>query len=231
MLLILPLLNFVFLFLWSLKYYYKEETPLRLAFLNAAIFWGFLIIISTETLSLFHGITLKGIAGFWILAFCVTLLLYIITPPRHSVLFQLRTEPFLLSEKILLLSVGIILILTGVIAFQSLPNNWDSMTYHMSRVMHWIQNRSVSHYPSHNIRQITHMPFPEYIILHLQILTNTDRAANMVQWFAMLASLCATTLAARQLGSNRWGQILTVIFIATYPMGILQSTRDRKSVV
>jgi ABC-type uncharacterized transport system permease subunit len=29
------------------------------------------------------------------------------------------------------------------------PNNWDSMTYHMARIAHWVMNESIEPYPTH----------------------------------------------------------------------------------
>jgi hypothetical protein len=41
-----------------------------------------------------------------------------------------------------------------VLALITPPNMYDSMTYHMSRVVHWIQNGSLAHYPTSIGRQL-----------------------------------------------------------------------------
>jgi hypothetical protein len=88
----------------------------------------------------------------------------------------------------LLLSIGLIFVLTGLIAIVSPANTWDSMTYHMSRVVHWIQNQGLAHYPTSILRQLHQNPWAEIAILHFQILSNGDRFANLIQWLSMIGA-------------------------------------------
>ena len=50
------------------------------------------------------------------------------------------------SVFILLGVIVVIAILLAVVAIVGAPNNMDSMTYHLGRVIHWIQNGSVAFY-------------------------------------------------------------------------------------
>ncbi|MFY8009574.1 MAG: hypothetical protein ACOVNW_07720, partial [Flavobacterium sp.] len=55
-------------------------------------------------------------------------------------------QTLLLKEKLL---VGVLLVLLCLLFVQGLlypPNNWDSLTYHMSRIMYWIGNESVDYF-------------------------------------------------------------------------------------
>ena len=61
------------------------------------------------------------------------------------------------------------LLTTLATALISPPNNWDSMTYHMSRVEYWIQNKAVHFFTTNNPRQNVFAPFSEFFILHFQI--------------------------------------------------------------
>lgn len=50
--------------------------------------------------------------------------------------------------------IGAIAVLVGVsfvVAVIAPPNNYDSMTYHMSRVAHWAHNRGVKHVEVKNL--------------------------------------------------------------------------------
>ena len=76
------------------------------------------------------------------------------------------------------------------------------MSYHMPRVMHWIQNQNVDFYPTSTTRQLYVSPFSEYVILHLQLIVNGDRLANLVQWFSMFGSLIGVSLIAREFRFN-----------------------------
>jgi len=119
----------------------------------------------------------------------------------------------------------------GLIALVSPPNNWDSMTYHMSRVVHWIQNRNVAFYPTHISRQLSQNPWAEFAIMQFQILCEGDRFANLVQWFSMVGSIVGVSLIAERLGANLRGQLLAGVVVATIPMGILQASSTQNDYV
>ena len=61
------------------------------------------------------------------------------------------------------------------------PSNSDSMAYHLARVEHWIQNRSVTPYAAHYLAQIELAPLGEYNLATLHQLTHTDRFDGYVQ--------------------------------------------------
>ena len=93
---------------------------------------------------------------------------------------------------------------TAVIALVAPPNNWDSMTYHMSRVEHWRVNNSVAHYPTNIEWQLYLNPWAEFAILQFQTLGfGSDRLANLVQWFAFVGSMVGVSLLVRILGGAR----------------------------
>jgi hypothetical protein len=104
------------------------------------------------------------------------------------------------------------------------PQTWDSLSYHLSRVAHWSQNRSVGHYLTGIERQNSMSPAAELLILNTYVLTGGDQLANFPQWLAMLGSLVGVSLAAGRLGANRFGQWLAAAFAATLPMGIVQAS-------
>ncbi len=60
-----------------------------------------------------------------------------------------------IPKKTLFLELGIILAsVTFVLAILIVPNNVDSMCYHLPRVCSWIENKSVAYYPVEDIRQL-----------------------------------------------------------------------------
>lgn len=131
----------------------------------------------------------------------------------------------------LLLPIGFIVSLTGLIAFVAPPNNYDSMTYHLGRVVHWIQNHSVQHYPTNIDRQLFMPPWAEFAITHLYVLTGTDRLANAVQWLSMLGSIVGVSLIAKQLGGDRDCQALASLVAVCIPTGILQASSTQNDYV
>src|SRR5207249_2498683 len=132
---------------------------------------------------------------------------------------------------IVLTGIAFVVVTVGLIALIAPPNNWDSMTYHMSRVAHWIQNRSVDFYPTSIPRQLYQNPWAEFVIMNLQALSGGDRFANLVQWYSMLGSIVGVTVIAKQLGADPRGQIFAAVIAATIPEGILQASSTQNDYV
>jgi hypothetical protein len=207
-------------------------TSWRASFLVTALVWGISLTAMTELLSLFRLIEFWSIFALWTLS-CSVALIYLMRAGykpgwsgiRASLTSLSRSEPVLLT--------GMALIITGVgiTACISPPNNWDSMTYHMSRVVHWIQNGSIEHYPTSITRQLYLNPWAEFAILHFQILSGSDRFANLIQWFSMLGSTLGVSLLARQLGAGPHAQIFSALVCVTIPMGILQGSSTQNDYV
>ena len=53
----------------------------------------------------------------------------------------------------------------------------------------WIQRGSIDFYPTAIERQNYQPPLAEFAILHLQLLSGSDRFANLVQWFSFVVSI------------------------------------------
>lgn len=140
-------------------------------------------------------------------------------------------QGFSLYEWIGIIFVGIILSLTLLIAVLSLPNNFDSLTYHMARVAEWIQHQSVRFFSTAIPRQNHAMPLAEYAILHLQILSRSDRFANLVQWAIFSTSIVVVSLFTKELNVSRSGQIFVSVLVAALPMAILQSLSTQNDLV
>lgn len=125
------------------------------------------------------------------------------------------------------MGVALIVVILAVIAGVAPPNTWDSMSYHLPRIMHWLQQGSLAHYPTANLRQLYQAPGAEYAMLHLYALGGGDRLLNFVQWGSMVGSFIAISLIAQQLGAGLKGQLYSIVFAATLPMGILQATSTK----
>lgn len=221
MLATLPLIALFLLFLLC----HRSKRDWRKSYLYSTLILGSSIAISSEILSALNLINFPAILVFWI-----ALDLGLGTYYYYLVKHRSRKIPRFTLPKMTILSWGIflgissIVICVGMVAVLAPPNNWDSMTYHMARVMHWMQNGNLAHYPTYYSAQLVHPPLAEIAIMHLQILSGGDRFANLVQWFAMVSCLIGVSLIARQLGAKQTGQWLAAVFCATLPMGILQGS-------
>ncbi len=125
-------------------------------------------------------------------------------------------------------------ILFAALLYQALaypPNNWDSLTYHMSRVSHWIANKNVSAYPTNIYRQVWSAPFAEYFIAHTCLLSQSDRFVNTVQLLFFVGSLSAIVGIAENFGLSRRARYAAAIIVLTTPELLLESTTTQNDVV
>jgi hypothetical protein len=119
----------------------------------------------------------------------------------------------------------------AIVAFVYPPNNFDSMTYHLPRVMHWAQDLTVNPYPTSIIRQVQLQPFAEYLLLNLYLLSGTDRLFNFLQLGAFVVCLFGTYEITNTLGgSNRTARIAVILGI-TLPTALSQSVTTQNDLV
>ena len=233
MLAILPLLALLMLIL-SLRPSAEKvypNAPWRTAILIGFTAWSTLIAIITESLSLTHALTRLTVACSWITA-CI-LLAVLICRQRVRILSRPCGEVKTLTcrDWVSLTGIAAILSLTLLIVLVAAPNNYDSLTYHLPRVMHWIQNRSVAFFPTPDARQICFPPWAEYHVLHYQILIGADRLAALPQWLAFAQAIIAASVLAGEFGAKRSTQLLAALITATIPMAILQSSSTQTDLI
>ena len=123
------------------------------------------------------------------------------------------------------------LLATLFIALISPPNNWDSMTYHMSRVEYWIQNKALFFFKTNNPRQNVLAPFSEFLILHFQILSGSDIFANLVQWISLIIGLATVSLICKEFGLRKRLQIISAVFMCSLPTVLLQASSTKNDIV
>lgn len=175
----------------------------------------------TEILSLFSVLNFRGILVGWI-CYDIILLAYLAYLYKYKGLSKPKISLSIKSRWIYF--IGFILVVTFFTAIVYPPNNWDSMTYHLPRIEHWIQNQNLDHYYTSNIRQTVYAPFAEITILHNRVLSGDDWLMNLVQWFAFSGIIICISKIVSRLGMNRKMQIIAALFFATLPMAILQSS-------
>ena len=216
-----------FSFMWI--FIHKKIKDWQSSFLTAFIFFGTFIWFMTETLSFFKILTPLGILFIWII-YNIILLAFIIRSYEKSKI-KIKMSDILLSQGVYIIPILFILFIAFIIAVLYPPNNWDSMTYHLPRIEHWLQNKTLNHYYSANIRQLLSAPFAEIVILHLRALSGDDYLNNLVQWFSLLGSIIGILKIASHLGLNKKMQIVAALFFATVPMAILQASSTQTDLV
>ncbi len=194
-------------------------------FLRSVILLGVYLVFITELLSLFRGLTKPGLILAWIIpTLALGTWLFLHCRKVGGIRWPSFHLPTDLLSRLMLGSILIIVCTTGLIAWISPPNTWDSLSYHMSRVAHWAQESSVKPFATGILRQQYMSPGAEFNILHTYILSAGDHWANFIQWLAMVASLIGVYAVAIDLGAKPRGALFASLFTATLPMGIAQAS-------
>jgi hypothetical protein len=228
------LVSLVVLFITFFIYIHCND--IRESIIKSYVILFFLIVISTEIASLSNAITYHVIYLSWFSVACIffVLILFRIKSTKIIDLIkknQLNLQIHGFQEWTFIAIIGTILTITLFISLLSPPNNYDSMTYHMVRVSEWIQNQNVSFYPTANSRQNYLSPLAEFAILHAQLLSKSDRFANIVQWYSFLNAIFFATLIGKEIQLSRYMQIFSGLMVATIPMAILQSSSTQNDLV
>ncbi len=123
--------------------------------------------------------------------------------------------------------IGVLAGIFGVLAAVGslyLPDNTDSMVYHLARVAHWIQNRTVAPFATHYLALVELSPLSEYNLAHIQLLSGTDRFDAWMQLTAAAVCVVGVSELVRLLGGSRWAQVVASVVCATIPSGVLLAT-------
>lgn len=198
----------------------------RWAAVSSAVTMGVLLVIITEVLGAFSGISRWSVAVAWallgagLLASAPLCSRWLYTALNDIKTFRCTLSAFDART----VSVCFIIAAVCITALLSPPNVKDAMSYHMPRVVEWAERGSVSFYPTPDYQQLTMPPWTEYAMLHAYVLFGNDRFVNLVPFFCFLGCLLVVALIAEELGGNRRIQGIAVLICATIPQGILTAS-------
>ncbi len=213
----------------------------RTSIMMTSLVWGSIVVGLTELLSMNQNLDSFSLAIGWgivlITLFGVLSWLVIIARPKLPNLLQVRKilidwiKQHDRGEWGMLGLLGLQAFLLLVVALAYAPNTYESMTYHLPRVMHWLQNGSLANFAVSNVRDIYFPPFAEFVFLHQIVLAGSDHYVNIVQWSAFLLCLIGVSAVAAELGAQRDTQFAAALLCAGIPMAVLQATAARNDLV
>ena len=119
-----------------------------------------------------------------------------------------------------------------LIAVATPPNNWDSMSYHLSRAAEWLQRGRVEYVPNAATERMNALqPGGELEILWTFAFLDRDTAAALPQLFAELASLVGIYAIARRIGFGRPDSLFASLLAATLTQVALQSVTTQNDLL
>jgi hypothetical protein len=209
--------------------------PLRLAAVRAALITGAFAVLTVEVLGALDLLT-PALGLTWLVFLAASLGLAwrrrrhrawspSVGGLRHSWDAAHR------GERLMIIVIGGLLLAEFLIALLAEPNNYDSQTYHLPKIEHWVAQGNLEFWPTAISRQITLAPGAEYLLLHTRLLTGGDALYNLVQWAAGVGCVLIASRIAAQLGGSRRAQLITAFLVATTPMVTLQATSTQTDLV
>ena len=198
------------------------------ALLRAAVTWGAVSVIIIELLSGLRALSPLWIGLAWSVASLAILVPGLWREPRvrHPLPLRSVRSRRLASAYLTpcLAGLSLLVICVGLAAVLSPPGPIDVHLYHMPRVLFWLQNRQIAHYPTTYYQQLFQPPWAEQAVLHLYALTPGDRFVNLVHFASYLGNAIAVLSAAAELGASRVGQLTAAAFALTLPQAILTAS-------
>ena len=207
---------------------------IRGAFVLAFLGFEAVLLVITEVLSELDIIGRNGVLAAWILVDLALLAAawkvighyaQVVRDPRFRRTWRQRLAGLTWDDRVW---IGVVVAIVGVLVVTAFmyprPSNADSLVYHLTRVVHWIQDRTTAPFATHYSAQIDLSPLSEYNFLHLQLLSGTDGFDSGVQLLSAIVCLVGASELTRLLGGSRSAQVWSTVVCATLPSGILAAT-------
>ncbi len=213
---------------WYKKRKCIEDTAIG-SYMEACCLWVLFLFTLTEGLSVFQAVRFRFLFVAWGIADVLLLGMLVVQWRRagltagtlretcRRVWYGLKKEPY---YAILLLIGATVLFL----ALGTIPYNWDSMTYHLPRIAYWRQNRSIAHYATNCIRQISSPVLAEFVNLHVYILCRGhDWFFNLLQAFSYITNAILVGAIAKKLSCDGRFRFLAMLLYMTMPIAFAEA--------
>jgi|GEM_PF-4648602 len=195
------------------------------------------IIFTAYSLSIFKLISAHNFIIFHFIFFCLiffikhpqkTVLPYqpILGPLRESI--GIKNNPLI---AVLVACLGIFLLASFISGIMVPPNNWDGMSYHLSRVGYWLQNKSLGIYVTQDTRQLYLLPNAEILILWSMAFLKMDLLAFMPQYISYIAIFVLVFLFSRFLEFKKAPALFAALLWSSVTETMLEATSVQNDLV
>lgn len=213
-------LAFVLLVLLFIKL--RDSKDRTVAFFECIVVWNLWSFALTEVLSCMKLLTARAVAAGWGI-FDIVLIGFIIGAWHHGgrISGLAKEVGQAVSNNKLLWITGMIVLALAVL---TVPYNWDSMTYHLPRMMHWVQNRSVAHYAANDVRQLAGPVLAEFVNVQVYLLSGErDILLNLLQAVSYLVNSWIIYRIAGKIGADRKYAYLSALLFMTMPIAFAEA--------
>ncbi len=200
----------------------EEEASVKIAYGITGL--GLWIYAVTEILSLFNKMNKNTCAAAWIIWDIIILALLLVHIFKYRSKFpiiiskdKLNTDKYELTA---IAAFVIYAIFIFSLSIRIVPYNWDSMSYHLSRIWFWVQNESVRHFATMDTRMLGTPAFTEFVDLHLYLLYGqyNDSILNLTQTASYIFNILLVYGIAKRIGCKFRSKMFAAILFATTPI-------------
>lgn len=189
--------------------------------------WSLYLYFTTEVLSVNNQVTEFSLKVTWGIADAILLFFFLsnILLLRNTLhlkkisffaIFDCKKLPFYLF---LLFSIYLL-----YVAFNIVPYNWDSMTYHLTRIIAWADNQSVAHYATTIKRTVSSPVFGEFVNLHVYILSgNSDKWLNFMQCFSFIFNIVIINGISKKIGCTKETSLFASFLFLCTPIAFAEA--------
>lgn len=224
------MLYFLFLFLFLLVNLDTNKTKNENIYLLNKYFLIFCIVIygTSEVLSVLNIFNINFIRFFLIGAICILSTKWrVIILNTKKIIKYFKNNFF--NGKIELFFLTLLII--SAITYS--PNNWDSNTYHLPRIISWLQNGNLDYYPTHIYRQIYQPIFAEINLTWIYSSFGPVSLMNLLQiiylsfLFSIIYFTFSSTLAKYEIIKE---ENIKYVFLIIFSL-LLQSVTTKNDIV
>ena len=186
------------------------------AWIKSVILCVLIAYAALEILSLFSAVSFWPLALVWtaVALIAAVRLVWLLKKKKNGrEVWHVLVDTLKRNKVWAVLSAGLLML-----AILTVPYNWDSMTYHLSRIAMWAQNKSVAHYATNNIRELSSPVLAEFMNLHVYILSGEkDTFVNVLQCLSALTNVWLVYEISRKIGCKRQYACLAAFLCYTSP--------------
>jgi len=199
---------------------YNERNSIFCAITDGILYFLLLLYIITEMFSVFSMLTYSTILAVW--GIIAVICLCFIGKDRQK-LIQIKSVIKNRKRDNLWLFFALLSIAMLLLSVISISANWDSMTYHLPRIMHWIQNKSVAFYATNIARQIFSPPLSEYVMMHVMLLGGNDFFVCAVQGSCYVAGAVLIYGTSEKMNIEKTYRYFAVLLFMLMPPAIAEA--------
>lgn len=185
------------------------------------IFWSLLfLLVDTEILSVCKAITSLTVIISWIIWLLFSLYICKLNINISDIKNSFSNTK---GNRIFIAVLITVMLITLGISYVTTSANWDSMCYHMPRVMYWIQNQSIDYYATSATRQAYSPPYSEYMIMHIALILGTSVHSCIMNGICYFLSAIVVYKMCRKLEVNIRYSLVAVALFMMMPPAIAES--------